>query len=207
MTNSPPDPTEKVTLTSSPRQRFLSQRQRRQNLVFSVLAVIMGVAALVSLLVLAGRVSIPFLSDFDQSEDYAKSGDVPCVPEGAQAVALDQITVKVLNATGQPGLAASIGDRLKAHGVTLEEPGNYSGQFYGTTQISAGSSQIVKAYTIARLFPEASVRYSESDSPYLTIILGDHFSDMVSDEEIKTLLESDHAALTSPTECNPVEGL
>lgn len=191
----------------TPRQRFLSQRQRRQNLVFTVLAVVMGVAALASLLVLAGRVSIPFLSDFESSTDYAKSGEIPCLPQGATAAPLDAITVKVLNATGQPGLAGAIGDRLAAHGVKLEEPGNYVGQFYGTAQINAGTSQVVNGYTIARFFPESSVRYTESDSPFLTIILGDHFYDMLPEDELTALIESDNTALTAPTECHPVKGL
>ncbi|MDO5722535.1 MAG: LytR C-terminal domain-containing protein [Actinomycetaceae bacterium] len=188
----------------SPRLRFRKARQRRQNIAFSVIALFLALSSLFSVLVLVGLIPVPFFAEFEASANYVESGEVPCVPEGAKAAPLDGIVVKVLNATGEPGLAGTVGEKLAAHGVTLEEPGNYAGQFYGTVRIRAGASQVVNAYTLERLFPDASVRYTQSDSQVITIVLGEHFSSMLSDEEITALIESGDTELHSPKECKTV---
>lgn len=200
----PPAPQPRNDRYRSPRLRFRQARQRRQNLAFSIITIVMAVVALLAILVLSSMVKIPFLSDFEASKDYVESGEVPCLPAGATAAPLDGIVVKVLNATGEPGLAGEIGERLAAHGVSLEEPGNYAGQFYGGARINAGASQIVNAYTLQRFFPDSTVRYTQSDSPIITIVLGDHFGSMMSEEDMKKLIDSGNKSLAAPSECKPV---
>lgn len=200
----PPAPNSGDHFARSPRLRFRQARQRRQNLAFSIIAIIMAVAVLLSILVLSGLAKIPFLSEFEAAHDYAESGDVPCLPKDATAAPLDGIVVKVLNATGQPGLAGTIGERLAAHEVSIEEPGNYVGQFYGTVRINAGASQVVNAYTLQRFFPNSTVRFTQADSQIITIILGDHFEAMMPEEDMAKLIESGDQTLTAPKECKSV---
>ena len=199
----PPPPTSQEDPDISPRLRFRQARQRRQNLAFSIITITMAVAGILSILVLSSLVKIPFFSEFEASEDHAESGDVPCLPKDAVAADLEGIVVKVLNATGSPGLAGTIGDRLAAHGVKLEEPGNYVGQFYGTVRINAGASQVVNAYTLQRFFPDSTVRFTQADSEIITIVLGDHFEAMMPEEDMAKLIESGNNTLTAPSECKP----
>ena len=48
----------------TPRQRFLRERQQRQNTTFAVIGVVMLVAAVVASLVFTGIIPVPFGNDF-----------------------------------------------------------------------------------------------------------------------------------------------
>lgn len=127
---------------------------------------------------------MPFGDDFTVSVEEAKTGDIVCPLDGSKPVTLDGVKIKVYNATGRPGLAGTVGERLAAYGVAPEEPGNYAGQFYGTTRISASKTRITQAYTISQAFPESSVRFDEANTDIITIILGEHFSEMMSESDV-----------------------
>ncbi|MDK7160457.1 LytR family transcriptional regulator, partial [Pauljensenia sp. UMB3104] len=90
----------------SPRQRFLQERQRRQNMTFAVTIVIMLVLALLSALILTGIVSAPFGNSFSKAEKFATSGKVPCPPEKALPVDPASVKVQVLNTTSRQGIAS-----------------------------------------------------------------------------------------------------
>ena len=188
MNPTPPPPEEPRQI--SPRLQFREARQRRQNLAFSVIAAIMVALSLLSILVFTGILPTPFFNDFSQGKEEARAGEVPCFPEGSEPASLDGIHATVLNATGRPGLANSIAQSLEEQGVTIDATGNYEGQFYGTVKLTAGRSQVVAAYTLARAFTDSTVRYAPSDPTSVTIILGERFTDLPSNEDVATLLSN-----------------
>lgn len=175
---------------TSPRLQFREARQRRQNLAFSVIVSIMAALSLLSLLVFTGILPAPFFNEFSEGKEEVRAGEVPCFPEGSKPASLDGIHATVLNATGRPGLAHSIAESLEAQGVTVDATGNYEGQFYGTVKLTAGRSQVVAAYTLARAFTDSTVRYAPSDPASVTIILGERFTDLPSSEEVAALLSN-----------------
>lgn len=149
----------------------------------------MATGSLLAVLVLSGLLTLPGISDFTESTVEAETGDVVCPPENASPASLEGVRVKVLNATGRPGLAGTVGERLAKYGAAPEEPGNFVGQFYGTTRLSAGKGHIEEAYTIARLFPDSSVRYDEASTDLITIVIGEHFSEMLDESETDEIME------------------
>lgn len=183
--------------------QFRENRQRRQNLVFSVIVSVLAALSLASVLVLSGIVHIPFFDKFSASEDVVEADEVPCLPEGAAPVTAEGIHVTVLNATGRPGLAGSIASALESEGAVVDATGNYDGQYYGTVKLMAGKSQVVNAYSLARLFDESTVRYAPSDPPTITIILGERFTDLPSSDEVTRILQSTDPFQPVP-KCHPL---
>ena len=55
----------------------------------------------------------------------------------------------------------------------IDATGNYQGQYYGTVKLITGDTQVVNAYSLARVFVDSTVRYSESDPESITLILGE----------------------------------
>lgn len=187
----------------SARTQFRQRRQRRQNFAFSLIVGFMAITSLLAMLVLSGLLTLPGASDFTESTIEAEAGDVVCPPENATPTSLEGVRVKVLNATGRPGLAGAIGERLAKYGAAPEEPANFVGQFYGTTRLSAGKGHIEEAYTIARLFPDSSVRYDEASTDLITIVIGEHFSEMPEEAETDEIMENQDP-LVAPENCSDI---
>ncbi|MDT3766619.1 LytR C-terminal domain-containing protein [Gleimia hominis] len=205
--NNTPTPPGKPAPTLTPRQQYRAFREARQSKVFTVIAVVMLAVTLISILVLAGTIRIPFISDFSESTEYVeKSGDVPCPPENAANVKLDGTKAVILNATSRSGLANSVQDALKSYGVKVTDTGNYVGQFYGATQITADADHVAQAYSLARVFPDAKVKFSASPNDKLTILLGENFSDMLPPEQAKTVLQDKNAQISKPENCKLLPG-
>ena len=175
------------------RQRYLENRQRKQNLTFSITASVMAVLVILSLLVLMGIVKMPFSDKFSQAVHYASTGDVPCPSAGATPVPPDQVTVQVLNATNQQGLATTVTKMLTTVGYTALDPGNSDTEYAGAVEIDAGPKAVDAAYTVARLFPDARVVLSESTDSTVSVIVGTFYDGVQSDEDAKAT-----AASTSP---------
>ncbi|MGI6786444.1 MAG: LytR C-terminal domain-containing protein [Gleimia sp.] len=187
----------------SPRLQFREQRQRRQNMVFSVIVSILAAVSLASLLVMSGIIRVPFFSEFSAADEVVEADQVPCFPEGSQPTNPEGIHVSVLNATGRPGLAGTVASSLEAQGVVIDATGNYQGQYYGTVKLITGDTQVVNAYSLARVFAESTVRYSESDPESITLILGEGFNDLPSTDEITHLL-SPEVPLEQDPKCKPL---
>lgn len=158
----------------------------------------MVAVSLVSVLVFIGAIPTPFLNDFSKGEEAVKAGEVPCLPEGENTPASpESMHVSVLNATGRPNLAGPIASALESLGVNIDNVGNYSGQYYGAVRLDAGRSQVVNAYTLARVFVDSTVRYVPSDPNSVTIIIGENFTDLPSSEEVSELLLSEQPLVQS----------
>ncbi|MDO5034834.1 MAG: LytR C-terminal domain-containing protein [Actinomycetaceae bacterium] len=156
-----------------------------------MIASLMVALSLLSILVFFQILPVPFLNDFSRPEDVVEADGVPCFPEGSTPSDPSTIHATVLNATGRPGLAGSIASALEAQGVVIDSTGNYQGQYYGSVKLTAGRSQVVNAYTLARVFQDSTVRYALSDANSVTIIIGERFSDLPSNEDVAHLLSSE----------------
>lgn len=175
------------------RQRYLENRQRKQNLTFSITASVMAVLVILSLLVLMGVVKMPFSDKFSEAVHYAATGDVPCPSTGATPVAAEDITVQVLNATSQQGLATSVTKMLTTVGYAALDPGNSDTAYAGGVEIDVGRNAVDAGYTVARLFPDSRVILTDSTDSTVTVILGTFYDGVQSDEDAKKT-----AASTSP---------
>ncbi|MDO5049162.1 MAG: LytR C-terminal domain-containing protein [Actinomycetaceae bacterium] len=187
----------------SPRMQFRENRQRRQNMVFSVTVSIMAAVSLAALLVLSGILPVPFFGDFSKADEVVEADQVPCFPEGSAPANPEGIHVTIMNATGRPGLAGTVASSLEAQGVVIDGTGNYDGQYYGTVKLTAGKSQVINAYSLARVFDESTVRYAPSDPATVSIILGERFVDLPSTEEVAHLL-SGEVPLKQDSKCKPI---
>ncbi|WP_043534876.1 LytR C-terminal domain-containing protein [Actinomyces polynesiensis] len=188
----------------SPRQRYLENRQRKQNLTFSVTLSVMAVLVIVSLLSILGLVHLPLPSDFSTGTKYAGEGDVPCPTASTAPLDPGSVTVEVLNATSRLGLASDATEMLDKAGFQMKEPGNATSEYAGSVEVDAGPSSVDAAYTVARFFPDARVKLTSTTSSTVTVILGGFYEGTLSDEDFKKAME-DTSDLTGPSTCLPMD--
>lgn len=187
----------------TPRQRFLKERQRRQNLVFAVTGAVMAAVALLSVLVLSGLVPVPFADGFSKATKYAEAGSVPCPLEGAAPVAASSITVQVLNTTSRQGIASEATTMLENAGYAPLEAGNSTPEYAGVVEIDAGPAGVNDAYTVARFFPKSKVVLTEATDKTVTVLLGTFYDGPLAADALKRTMEST-AALAAPKTCLPL---
>lgn len=188
----------------TPRERYLEHRQRTQSLTFSLTAVVMSVLVIVSLLVLAGVVRLPFGEDFATSVDYAEVGDSPC-PSATSASAMDPslITVQVLNASSQQGIAGTATSMLTEAGFQTLPAGNADTEIVSAVEIDAGPWAVDAAYSVARFFPDSSVVLTESTGMTVTVVLGSFYRGALTAEEAQSAAAS--PAMSGGVECLPID--
>ena len=104
----------------TPRERFLRERQQRQNTTFSIIGVAMIAAAVLAALVFTGLLPIPFGNGFSEKIKYAEVGDVPCPIQSAKPVPPSQVSVTVINTTQHAGLASKASDMLATAGFQMQ---------------------------------------------------------------------------------------
>jgi len=126
----------------TPRERFLRERQQRQNTTFSIIGVAMIAAAVLAALVFTGLLPIPFGNGFSEKIKYAEVGDVPCPIQSAKPVPPSQVSVTVINTTQHAGLASKASDMLATAGFQMQEPGNAEVEYTGKVRITAGASAV-----------------------------------------------------------------
>lgn len=187
----------------SPRQRYLENRQRKQNLTFSVIFSVMAVLVIISLLSILGLVSLPLPSGFSDGGKYADEGDVPCPATATTPLDPSSVTVQVLNATSRAGLAGDASSMLDKAGFQTKEVGNASSEYAGAVEIDAGPRAVDAAYTVARYFPESRVTLTDSTDTTVTVILGGFYEGVLSDEEIEKVAQ-DVSVLSGPATCLPL---
>ncbi|MDC4233414.1 LytR C-terminal domain-containing protein [Actinomyces sp. B33] len=177
------------TAPPSPRQRFLRERQRKQNLTFAVTGLAMAGLSLVGLLVLTGILPIPG-GEFSEEVRYAQAGDTPCPSTDARPVDPSTVTVQVLNTTSRQGIASAATQMLTAAGYAPLEAGNSMGEYPGTVEIDAGPNAVDQAYTVARFFPGAKVVLTESTDETVTVLLGTFYDGALDADRIQTVMAS-----------------
>lgn len=165
------------TLDEAARRRTLRRRHllQRQTIVFGTIIVALAVAGLAALGVYLGVVPPPFDQDFtDTSAETEVVDVVPCPAEGTLPVAWNQITANVYNGSSTTGLAGSIAATLQGAGVVTANVTNYPGGAYtGATLIVTGPNGIPSAYTLAALFPGATIQLEQSrDTLVVDVVAG-----------------------------------
>ncbi|WP_022867256.1 LytR C-terminal domain-containing protein [Schaalia vaccimaxillae] len=184
----------------SPRQRFLKERQRKQNLTFAVLGVTMAVLFVLASLVFSGLLPVPFGNEFNKKIEFAAVGDLVCPSPGAMPVDPASVKVQVLNTTSRQGIASQATQMLIAAGYTPVDPGNSVGEYAGTVEINAGPKAVNAAYTLARFFPNAKVILTEATDDTVFVMLGTFYDGALNDDDLKRIMETQEP-LTAPQDC------
>lgn len=169
-----------------------------------MLLTILLVVALLAAAMLAGVIPSPLTRQFSSAEEPAAAGPtVPCPPPDATPLPPEQITVNVLNATTQRGLASGTAAVVEDMGIAVEEETNFSG---GTVSESArivtGPQGLQQAYTIAQLIPKAQVALADRDGEVVDVVLGTAFEKIMTPDEASLDMEEPMAA---PSACTPVD--
>ena len=191
--------------TLTPRQRFLRERQQRQNLTFAIVSVVLIAIAAAAALVFSGIVSVPFGNDFSVKVKYAEVGDIPCPTADSKPVSPSQVSVTVINTTQHQGLASKATDMLTTAGFQAEEPKNDDIEYTGRVRITTGPNGVDNAYSVARFFPGAHVRLTDSQDASVTVELGTFYDDAMSAEDVQRVLKSTDP-IAQPPKCRPMSG-
>lgn len=177
--------------------------QQRQTVIFgSITAVLLG-SALFAGAVWAEIVPPPFELEVKSSEPTEPPVVTqPCPPEDATAVALDEISVNVMNSTETSGLGARTADEITAHGVNVETIDNASDLYLGSAKVLVGPEYLDVGYTVADLIPDAQIVIDTRTEPIVDIVLGSGFSEVRSEGDL--LLAPDEP-IPAPDGCVPAE--
>ncbi|MGY1806682.1 LytR C-terminal domain-containing protein [Blastococcus sp. SYSU D00669] len=105
---------------------------------------------------------------------------VPPAPAGPEPLtaAPGTVTVDVLNGTGTAGLAAEVGDQLRAQGFGVGAVGNEPGTV-NETLVRYGPAALERARTVAAAVPGAVLQASDSTGDAVQLVLGPNFSTVV----------------------------
>lgn len=177
--------------------------QQRQTLIFGILVTAMVAVALVAAAMWGNVIPSPFARPFSSpAPTDAASQSAPCPPPDSLPAPFGEITVNVLNATDQSGLAASTASGLAQYGVVISQEGNYGGTLEGVATVVSGPRGLQAAYTVAELMAGATVTLDGRDDATIDVVLGGAFSE-VPLPEASTL--DPEQPLTPPPGCTPVE--
>jgi len=169
------------------------------------MAVALVLLLLLGLLWFTGVLPMPFNRDFTSSESSEDANVVPCLAEGTPSVELSTITVTVYNASNRTGLASKVSGELSGHGVTVSDQLNWGGEEPDAPiVIYSSQNALPQAYTLARMFPNATVRLDgTTDTEILDVVLGSHYTEMRPEGELAELGAGQE--LTNPENCVVVE--
>ena len=100
-------------------QQALQQRRRRQNTVFTVLALVVALVLVLALLVFTGRLQFPGQQPRATADEPAPIANAHCPQRDFDYLEPESVQVRVLNATGQAGLAGRTAQLLEERGFTI----------------------------------------------------------------------------------------
>lgn len=169
----------------TPRQMYLRSRQNRQNKVFAIVTMGLAIALATGLVLLSGLVSLPFGNTFTQKVHYAQAGDIPCPTPEARPLDPAMIEVQVLNGTTRPGIAGDATKILESLGYHVTPPENANRDYPGTVEISAGPNTVDAAWTVARLFHNPRVTFTEDAGKRVYVTLGSFYDRPIDPDEAK----------------------
>ena len=174
-------------------------------MTFAIVSVVLIAIAAAAALVFSGIVSVPFGNDFSVKVKYAEVGDIPCPTADSKPVSPSQISVTVINTTQHQGLASKATDMLTTAGFQAEEPKNDDIEYTGRVRITTGPNGVDNAYSVARFFPGAHVRLTDSQDASVTVELGTFYDDAMSAEDVQRVLKSTDP-IAQPAKCRPMSG-
>ena len=196
VTTAPPD--------EAARRRVARRRhlQQRQTVIFGGLVAILGVIGLAAAGVFTGVLPAPVDPPFSTPEPTDTAAAPPCPPADALPLPYSEVTVNVYNGTDRAGLAATVGGQLGALGILVNDRANYpGGDFTGATDIQVGAEGVTAGYTIAALFPDATITLENRPDAIVNVVLGEGFEAMA-DPAAATL--DPETPIAAPAGCQPV---
>lgn len=186
------------------RQRAVRRRHlhERQAVIFGTLITALTAAALLGLGVYLGAIPAPFSVPFQTPPSVDGGTRQPCPPDGALPVAYGEITVNVYNGTRRTGLAGATAQELESRGLVIgEEANDPRGRYDGATLIRTGVAGIPGAYTVAAMFPDATIVLDTRADATIDVTLGLLYESMRSPEE--SALDP-ATPIPAPEDCTPV---
>lgn len=187
----------------STRQRFLEERQRRQNKIFTVIATAMAALLVLATLVASGLITLPFEEKFSEAVHFAEVGTTPCPSENMTPADPQTVQVKVLNGTSRQGIAGEATTMLATAGFQTQEAGNAE-EYPGTVLIQATALSVDKAWTVARYFQDSRVLLADGSDPVITVILGAFYDKALSPEDAARIT-ANREPLRGADNCNPLD--
>ncbi len=176
------------------------RRRRRQTWSFAALVLLVLGAGLAGAGIFQGWWEWPF-----KAEPSPTASAQPCPTPSVTAAAPAQVRVVVLNATGQSGLASSVGQELTARGYVVEAVGNDETglEVPESAQVRHGPDQILAARSVAVQFPGSVLVEGDRGGDAVEVAVGTGFTALTPPEEVAALLQPAPAA--SPAGCVPAE--
>ena len=192
------------------RKAFVRDRQR---MVFTITAVLLAVALVVSTLFYTGVLSVG--NDAVKAAEAPNHGMVaPCpplrsqdkdqdgTPQYAQIANNSDVVVRVLNAAEKKtGLAKAVTNALSLRGFSVQEPATYTVNdqqlTVPNTQIRFGVNGIDRAYTVLANFSDAVLVMDNRTDKLVDVLVGNSFDNLVATQSIKQ---------TAGAEIEPIEG-
>jgi len=102
----------------------------------------------------------------------------------------DQVKVRVLNGTREPGKAEKVSNDFKNRGFVMEKPGESKSKFdriaiirYGPKAV--GDAQLLKAYFLGKAKPEYSAKRTDD---IVEIVVGANFAQLATSTEVNQSL-------------------
>jgi hypothetical protein len=191
-------------------QARVERRRReheRQAVVFGVIIAFLAVCGIFALAIYSGALTSPISRPFvTPGEAGQESLPVPCLPavdgqpDGALPVPYDQVQVRVLNASGEQGVAAAFEEALVARQFTMvAEPDNapvtieYSELRFGTPGITA-------AYTLAAHFSEIRMVLDQRQDATVDLLVGTEFDPPLDADQVTLAADK---PLQNVEDCEP----
>ncbi|MDR2722856.1 MAG: LytR C-terminal domain-containing protein [Cellulomonadaceae bacterium] len=188
----------------------LERRRReheRQQVLFSILIVLLVVATIFAVAIYTGAIEAPFDRAFTASEE--ETVIPPCLPgidgsdDGPPPLPYDQVNINIFNGSGHSGVAAANRSVLTQRGFTVGEIGDFTAVI-PFSELRFGANGIVAAYTLAAQFPEMRLRLDTREDATVDLIVGERYTRPLDEEDVP--LASNEPLHNLPN-CQPAESL
>lgn len=183
------------------RQRALQRAKvrRRQSISFVVIVLVVILIGVLGAAINQGVISLPF--------GGASTAATACPPPPEATAALpEEVSVRVLNATGTRGLAARVSQDLTARGYSVVETGNAPPDkrgFPDSAQIHHGPEGLAEAQSVQVQIPGSVLVADDRADGTVDVLIGDGFAELAPAEEAAAALQPSAAA--SPPGCVPAD--
>ncbi|MBK5248621.1 MAG: LytR C-terminal domain-containing protein [Actinomycetales bacterium] len=175
--------------------------QQRQTVIFGGLIAAILVIGLTATAMWVGILPSPINVPISSPTPTDTVAAMPCPPDGQLPVPYAEISANVLNGTNTAGLAATTAASLAGYGVSIGQQANANARYAGVARIVAGPLGVGAAYTVAALFPEATIETDARSDATVDVIVGSEFEALLPAESITLDPTVD---IPAPEGCTPV---
>ncbi|MBW3094857.1 LytR C-terminal domain-containing protein [Bifidobacterium sp. 64T4] len=162
--------------------------RRRQTTVFTITAVILVVALVVSCLVSFKVITFETNTKTVAQPNYGQA--VPCAAKNSDGSAMkwadnNTVPVRVRNGTEFAGLAKAVGEALQDRQFNVVTIDNYPSSKVNRTTIYFGVNAINPAYTLNAYFKDAVMVMDDRQDRLVDVVLGATFNDLNKERDVK----------------------